>query len=59
MKWIEGEEEFSEQETTMILNGVDRERLPADTAGKLQHLSILDDLGILPRNLGVFFREHT
>jgi epoxyqueuosine reductase len=59
MKWIEGEEEFSEQETTMILNGVDRESLPADTAGKLQHLSILDDLGILPRNLGVFFREHT
>ncbi len=59
MKWIEDEEEFSEEETTMILNGVDREELPDETVKKLEHLSILEDLNLLPRNLGVFFWEHT
>lgn len=59
MKWIEDEEEFSEQETAMLLNGVPREALPAETAEKLQRLSILEDIGMLPRNLGVFFRERT
>jgi epoxyqueuosine reductase len=55
LKWIEDLEEFSEQETAMLLDGVPREKLPAETVKKLQHLSILEDLDRLPRNLGVFF----
>lgn len=55
LKWIEDREEFSEQETAMLLEGVPREKLPPETVKKLQHLSILEDLDRLPRNLGVFF----
>lgn len=55
LKWIEDREEFSEQETAMLLEGTSREKLPPETVKKLQHLSILDDLDRLPRNLSVFF----
>lgn len=57
MGWIGEEEEFSEEETVLLLDGAPRDRLPEDTIKKLLHLDILDDLGILPRNLGVFFRN--
>jgi hypothetical protein len=49
--------EFSQDETALLLKGVTREQLPAGTAKKLQHLNLLDDIGILPRNLGVFFKK--
>jgi epoxyqueuosine reductase len=51
----EEREEFSEEETAMLLKGADRDRLPAATTDKLRHLDLLEDLGLLPRNLGVFF----
>jgi epoxyqueuosine reductase len=54
--WIEGREEFSEEETALLLQGGPQDRLPEATVGKLERLDILDDLGILPRNLGVFLR---
>jgi epoxyqueuosine reductase len=56
--WIEDEEQFSEEETALLLNGASRDKLPEETVKKLAHLSILDDIGILPRNLGVFFKKH-
>jgi len=56
--WVGDEEEFSEQETALLLEGTTREKLPEETVRKLTHLDILNDLGILPRNLGVFFRKH-
>ena len=58
LDWIGEEEEFSEEETAFLLDGVSRDRLPEETVRKLVHLDILDDLGILPRNLGVFFKKH-
>jgi len=58
LDWVEDEEEFSEEETALLLGGASRERLPKETVRKLTHLDILNDLGILPRNLGVFFRKH-
>ncbi|WXG45696.1 MAG: 4Fe-4S double cluster binding domain-containing protein [Candidatus Atabeyarchaeum deiterrae] len=58
MEWIGEEEEFSEEETHLLLDGASRDKLPEETLRKLMHLDILDDLGILPRNLGVFFRRH-
>ena len=57
LNWVEDEEEFSEEETAMLLEGTPRERLPEETIRKLTHLDLLNDIGILPRNLGVFFKK--
>jgi epoxyqueuosine reductase len=51
--WIEGTQEFSEEETALLLTGVTRERLPAETVAKLEQLDLMEDVGIFPRNLGV------
>jgi len=58
LTWVGEKEEFSEKETALLLEGVSRDKLPEETIKKLGHLDILDDLGILPRNLGVFFKKH-
>jgi len=57
LRWTGGHEEFSEQETAVLLDGTPSEKLPAETLGKLQRLSLDAYLGVLPRNLGVFFRR--
>jgi epoxyqueuosine reductase len=60
-QWTGEEEEFSEEETTLLLEGVPHDKLPATTLRKLEHLSLVDYLDSLPRNLGIFFkkREHS
>jgi epoxyqueuosine reductase len=55
LRWIEEKEEFSQGETVLLLEGVPRDQLPAATMRKLEHLDLLEDTDILPRNLGVFF----
>lgn len=57
LQLIGEEEEFSEEETALLLDGAPREKLPKETLRKLTSLDVLDDLGILPRNLGVFFKR--
>jgi epoxyqueuosine reductase len=57
LQWIGEEEEFSEEETALLLDGTSREKLPKETLRKLTSLDILDDLGILPRNLGVVLKR--
>jgi epoxyqueuosine reductase len=54
--WIGEHEEFSEQETRLLLDGTSREKLPAACLAKLDHLSLAEYLEVLPRNLGVFFQ---
>jgi epoxyqueuosine reductase len=54
--WIEGREEFSEEETALLLKGGPRSRLAAETVARLERLDILGDLELLPRNLGVFLK---
>lgn len=51
--WIAKGEEFSEEETLMILKGVSRDKLPPETLEKLRKLYLLDDYYLLQRNLGV------
>jgi epoxyqueuosine reductase len=51
VEWIEDGEEFSEDETAEILEGLPRERLSASVLEKLQRDTLMDDLEILPRNL--------
>lgn len=53
--WFEDNEEFSQQETTLLMRGVTADQLPAGTRAKLERLELLDSLENLPRNLGVFF----
>jgi epoxyqueuosine reductase len=55
--WIEGEEEFSEDETSLILKGIEIDKLPASAVEKLKRLDLIRQYGELPRNLGVFFKK--
>ena len=57
LQWIVEEEEFSEKETELLLKGVTRNQLPAATVAKLERLDLIEDVGILPRNMGVFFTK--
>ncbi len=57
LQWVEGQEEFSQEETTLLLRGVPLAQLPAETVGKLERLSLVESLDVLPRNLSVFFHE--
>jgi len=57
LNWFEGKIEFSQDETALLLKGVSRDQLPDETAKKLQHLDLLENVDILPRNLGVFFQK--
>jgi epoxyqueuosine reductase len=58
IQWTEEEEEFSEEETALLLEGVPCNRLPVKTLEKLERLSLVDYFDSLPRNLGVFFEKH-
>jgi epoxyqueuosine reductase len=55
--WVEQEEEFSEDETNLLLKGTTQDKLPATSLGKLERLSLVDDLERFPRNLGVYFKN--
>ena len=55
--WIEGKEEFSEEETSLLLEGVEIDKLPAATVEKLKKLDLIRYFDRLPRNLGVFSKK--
>ena len=54
--WFEGDERFSRDETSLILNGCSADELPRETLEKLERLDLVSDLAILPRNLRVLFQ---
>ncbi len=56
-QWIGEEEEFSEEETILLLEGVSKDKLPDATLKKVENLSLVDYLSCLPRNLRVFFKK--
>lgn len=51
IKWVEEGEAFTEAETELILNGVPLDRIPPETAHKLNRGYMLEYLDVLPRNL--------
>jgi len=55
LNWFEGDEKFSNEETTLLMEGASREQFPAGMVKKLERLELLEDLDKLPRNLDVFF----
>ncbi len=57
IQWVGEEEEFTEEETASLLQATGLGKLPAGTIKKLEHLSLTDYLGCLPRNLSAFFRK--
>lgn len=59
LDWIEGDLVFSEEETALILNSTSADRLPPETAKKLEQLNLLEDSLLLGRNLGVLMRKQT
>jgi epoxyqueuosine reductase len=55
--WIEEGAEFSEKETDLLLEGLPFDRLPAETAEKLERLDLEAFTEILPRNLEVLLHQ--
>ncbi len=53
--WFEESVDFSEEETTLLLQGSHSDELPDEMIKKLVKLELIDSLEILPRNLSVFF----
>ena len=51
VNWVEDGEDFDEAETRLILNGGQVDRLPPDTAHKLNRSYMVEYLDVLPRNL--------
>jgi epoxyqueuosine reductase len=57
IQWTEEEEEFSEEETTLILKDVPHDKLPTATLRKLEHLSLVDYHDSLARNSRIFLKK--
>ena len=57
LEWVGGSVEFSEEETFLLLQGVQPERLPAQTMEKVKRLELEGYLEMLPRNLRASFAE--
>ncbi len=53
VKWFEEGVQFSEFETSVILNGIPLEKIPHSTRTKLDRLCLTDDYSLLARNLSV------
>ena len=55
-RYEEGES-FNEDETSLLLRGVSVDQVPQLTADKLRRLSLLEDLGLIARNLKVLLSQ--
>jgi epoxyqueuosine reductase len=55
--WIEDQSRFDELETELLLKGVSKNTLPAETVEKLEKTGLIDYLEMLPRNLGVLLSK--
>ena len=53
LDWVENDLVFSEEETSLILESTGRDRIPSETAKKLERVGMLEYSDILGRNLRV------
>ncbi len=51
-------EEFTEEETELLSKGISSDRLSQATADKLERLGLLEDVGLVTRNLNVLLSQH-
>lgn len=56
--WVEEQVQFSQNETTLLLQGVSKEQLPEEMAEKLKQLGLIGYLPVLPRNLKALLELH-
>lgn len=59
LDWYQEGEEFSEEETNILLKGVPFADLPEALAEKLERWDLLDLLESIPRNLDVLLHSKT
>jgi epoxyqueuosine reductase len=57
LRWVENKAEFSEEETTLLLEGVPQDRLAAATIRKIQELDCLEYIDVLGRNLSALLEK--
>jgi len=57
LNFFEEGETFSEEETDILLSGIEFAQIPQYVKDKLERLELVDYYDALPRNLGVFFRD--
>jgi epoxyqueuosine reductase len=55
--WVIPGGDFSEEETAMILDGVPKDKIPANTVKKLEEVGMLEYYELLKRNLGALFNK--
>jgi epoxyqueuosine reductase len=56
--WVEKGEEFTQDETGQLLEGVRLDQLPVAVVDKLKRLDLADSVDVLPRNLGALFAQN-
>ena len=57
LSWIEPGAEFSEEETSLLLQLVSLDQLLTATVKKMERIDMIDLLDVFPRNLRVFLKE--
>lgn len=57
LEWIEDKGEFSQEETALLSEGKQLDRLPSSMVIKLEKLDLVEYLDVLPRNLSVLFNK--
>jgi epoxyqueuosine reductase len=57
LNWFDGNEEFSKEESLLIMQGAAIDLLPSETKAKLERLELVEYYNLLPRNLGVLFEQ--
>jgi len=57
--WTKEEKDFSEEETSLILESTPQDKLSSITLQKLQRLNLTDYYDSLPRNLKIFFKKQS
>jgi epoxyqueuosine reductase len=59
LAWVEEGAEFSSEETSLLVEGIPLDQLPAATVEKLGQSDLVDLLDVLPRNLRVLLARET
>jgi len=57
VQWIEKKAEFSEEETTLLIEGAPQDQLAPATIKKIEELDCLEYLNVLGRNLSALLRK--
>ncbi len=58
LEWFEDNQQFSDEETSLLLNGMSFDQFSLVTVRKLEGLALIEsDLAVIPRNLGMLLQE--